>query len=211
MVSPAHDPDPAGGSCQRSGYGSLSGKSGARTGNFAVAAAWLSRAASLVFLDLLHRAELDRRNGLGRLLLNTQCLASQYSEQCSANKDPGAASDAGADRGNRPASNTTWVDPWVGGVELVHQPYRLVRRAGRLRVRGISLGAGAEGGMAGPCSAPGVRLATANQARQPVHGPIAFSLLILAGNIDRWSRRSGFAAGGGLRWPRRFAGTPVIA
>ena len=49
----------------------LVGQIGSADGNFAVAAAWLSRAASLVFLDLLHRARLDRRHG-------TRQIAAQY-------------------------------------------------------------------------------------------------------------------------------------
>ena len=145
----------------------LVGQIGRADGHFAVALAWLSRAATLVFLIYYTALDLIGGTGLGRLLLNTQCLASQYSKQCSANNRSGAASDAGADRGNCAASQHQLGRPlgWRG--RLVHQPDRLLRRVGRFRVRRIGPGAGTKGRMARPCPAPGVRLATASEPRQP--------------------------------------------
>ena len=67
----------------------LVGQIGSADGHLAAALAWLSRAATFVFLIYYTALDSIGGTGLGRLLLNTQCLASPYSEQCAANKDPG--------------------------------------------------------------------------------------------------------------------------
>jgi len=59
----------------------LVGQIGRADGHLAVALAWLSRAATLVFLIYYTALDSIGGTGLGRLLLNTQCLASQYSKQ----------------------------------------------------------------------------------------------------------------------------------
>jgi hypothetical protein len=69
-------------------------------GTAAVALAWLSRAATFVFLIYYTALDTIGGTGLGRLILNTQSL-----------KLPKEKLDAVAD-----VLNLTWKDPWVGGV-----------------------------------------------------------------------------------------------
>jgi hypothetical protein len=85
-------------------------------GRFAVALAWLSRAATWVFLIYYTALDSIGGAGLGRLLVNSQCLGSQYSKQCSANNDPGPPLTPDQIEGIARLLNTNWQDSWVGGV-----------------------------------------------------------------------------------------------
>jgi len=182
----------------------LVGQIGSADGNFAVAAAWLSRAASLVFLVYYTALDSIGGTGLGRLLLNTQCLASQYSGQCSANRDPGPPLTPEQIEGIARLLNTTWVDPWVGGVDsfISHIGSCAVLAASVFAASALALARKAEWPALVLLLAFGWQLQTSHASP---HGPIAFGLLILSAMWIRWSRRSGFAAGAALRWPRRFA------
>jgi len=69
-----------------------------------VALAWLSRAATFVFLIYYTALDTIGGTGLGRLMLNTQALAA--SGKLSPQQVDGVAQ----------VLNATWIDPWVGGV-----------------------------------------------------------------------------------------------
>ena len=73
-------------------------------GPAAVALAWLSRAATLVFLIYYTALDSTGGTGLARLILNTQNLAAQ------GKLTPDEV------RAVALVLDTTWVDPWVGGV-----------------------------------------------------------------------------------------------
>src|SRR5271165_3059414 len=66
--------------------------------------AWLSRIATFVFLIYYTALDSIGGSGLGRTILNTQSLASQG--KLTADQLNGVIN----------VLNTTWVDPWVGGV-----------------------------------------------------------------------------------------------
>src|SRR5271170_2959303 len=77
----------------------------AATTNFAVLTlAWLSRIATFVFLIYYTALDSIGGSGLGRTILNTQSLADQG--KLTADQVTGVVS----------VLNTTWIDPWVGGV-----------------------------------------------------------------------------------------------
>lgn len=73
-------------------------------GAAAVALAWLSRAATFVFLIYYTALDTIGGTGLGRLILNTQALAA--SGDLTQQQVDGVAL----------VLNKTWIDPWVGGV-----------------------------------------------------------------------------------------------
>jgi hypothetical protein len=73
-------------------------------GAIAMALAWLSRAATLVFLIYYTALDTIGGTGLGRLMINTKSLAAS-----------GDLSQLQVD-GVAKVLNATWVDPWVGGV-----------------------------------------------------------------------------------------------
>jgi hypothetical protein len=66
--------------------------------------AWLSRIATFVFFIYYTALDSIGGSGLGRTILNTQSLADQG--KLTADQVSGVAS----------VLNTTWIDPWVGGV-----------------------------------------------------------------------------------------------
>ncbi len=66
--------------------------------------AWLSRIATFVFLIYYTALDSIGGSGLGRTILNTQSLASQG--KLTSDQVNGVVT----------VLNTTWVDPWVGGV-----------------------------------------------------------------------------------------------
>jgi hypothetical protein len=174
-------------------------------GHFAVALAWLSRAATLMFLIYYTALDSIGGTGLGRLLLNTQCLASQYSKQCSANNDPGPPLTPEQVEGIARLLNTNWVDPWVGGVGS------FISHTGSYAVLATSVFAASALALARKVGWPAlVLLLSFGWQLQASHaspnGPIAFSLLILSALWIWWSGRSGYVAGVVLRWPWRSAG-----
>jgi len=182
----------------------LVGQIGRADGHLAVALAWLSRAATLVFLIYYTALDSIGGTGLGRLLLNTQCLASQYSKQCSANNDPGPPLTPEQIEGIARLLNTNWVDPWVGGVDS------FISQTGSSAVLAASVFAASALALARKAEWPALVLLLAfgwqlQVSHASPHGPIAFGLLILSALWIWWSKRSRFVAGGALRWPRRSA------
>ncbi|MGE3781517.1 MAG: hypothetical protein AB7H71_02080 [Alphaproteobacteria bacterium] len=173
-------------------------------GHFAVALAWLSRAATLVFLIYYTALDSIGGTGLGRLLINTQCLASGYSEQCSANNDSGPPLTPDQIEGIARLLNTNWVDPWVGGVDS------FISHAGSYAVLASSVFAASSLALARKIEWPALVLLLAfgwqlQTSHASPHGPIAFGLLILAALWSRWSERSAFISDRVVRWPRRSA------
>jgi hypothetical protein len=171
-------------------------------GRLAAAFAWLSRAATLVFLIYYTALDSIGGTGLGRLLLNTTCLASHNSEQCSANKVSGPPLTPAQIEGIARLLNTNWIDPWVGGVSS------FISLTGSYAVLASSVFAAAALALARKVGWPALVLLVAFgwelQVRHASpNGPIALSLLILSALWIWWSGRSGLAAGGPLRWPQR--------
>ncbi|HTZ90119.1 MAG TPA: hypothetical protein VMA71_07255 [Alloacidobacterium sp.] len=85
----------------------LAGLTAASTKAAVLVLAWLSRVATFVFLIYYTALDSIGGSGLGRTILNTQSLASQgklTADQVS---------------GVQTVLNTTWIDPWVGGVGSV--------------------------------------------------------------------------------------------
>jgi hypothetical protein len=136
-------------------------------GRFAVALAWLSRAATLVFLIYYTALDSIGGTGLGRLLLNTQCLASQYIAQCSPNKAAGLPLTPQQVDGIARLLDANCRDSWVGGVGS------FISLTGSYAVQAASVFAALALALARKAGWPalllfaGVRLATANKSRQP--------------------------------------------
>ncbi len=82
----------------------LAGLTDATTNIAVLALAWLSRIATFVFLIYYTALDSIGGSGLGRTILNVQSLADQG--KLTADQVTGVVS----------VLNTTWVDPWVGGV-----------------------------------------------------------------------------------------------
>jgi hypothetical protein len=140
------------------------------------ALAWLSRAATLVFL--LYYTALDSigGTGLGRLIINTAALSA--GGRLTADQVDGIAL----------LLNTTWVDPWVGGVDS------FISEAGSFAVLAASLFAAAALYLAGKAILPPLILLAAfgwelQTSHASPHGPIAFALLIAAALWMRWTQR----------------------
>jgi hypothetical protein len=143
-------------------------------GAAAVALAWLSRGATLVFL--IYYTDLDSTGGTGlaRLILNTQSLAE------TGRLTPGQV------EGVALVLNTNWVDPWVGGVGS------FVSLAGSWAVltAAVSAAAALYLGKRAPWPALvlllgfGWELFTSHASP---HGPIAFGLLIAAALWMWWA------------------------
>jgi hypothetical protein len=141
-----------------------------------VALAWLSRTATLVFL--LYYTALDSigGTGLGRLIINTTAL------------NAGGRLTADQVDGIALLLNTTWVDPWVGGVDS------FISKAGSLAVLAATLLAAAALYLAGKAALPPLFLLAAfgwvlQTSHASPRGPIAFALLIAAALWLRWARR----------------------
>ena len=138
--------------------------------------AWLSRGATFVFL--LYYTPLDSigGTGLGRLIINTTTLSADG--RLTVEQVDGIAV----------LLNTTWVDPWVGGVDS------FISETGSLAVLAASLFASAALYRAGKASVPPLILLVAfgwvlQTSHASPHGPIAFALLIVAAVWMRWGRR----------------------
>jgi hypothetical protein len=141
-----------------------------------VALAWLSRAATLIFL--LYYTALDSigGTGLGRLIINTGALSADG--RLTADQVDGIAL----------LLNTTWVDPWVGGMDS------FISETGSFAVLAASLLAAAALYLAGKAALPPlILLAAFGWILQTSHasprGPIAFALLIAAALWMWWARR----------------------
>jgi hypothetical protein len=141
-----------------------------------VALAWLSRAATLIFV--LYYTALDSigGTGLGRLIINTQALGA--SGRLTADQVDGIAL----------LLNTTWVDPWVGGVDS------FISEVGSFAVLTASLLAAAALYLTGKATLPPlILLATFGWVLQTSHasprGPVAFALLIVAALWMRLTHR----------------------
>jgi hypothetical protein len=141
-----------------------------------VALAWLSRTATLVFL--LYYTALDSigGTGLGRLIINTATLSADG--RLTADQVDGIAL----------LLNTTWVDPWVGGVDS------FISKVGSFAVLAASLFAAAALYLAGKAALPPLFLLAAfgwvlQTSHASPRGPIAFALLIAAALWMRWERQ----------------------
>ena len=181
----------------------LVGRIGGADGNFAVALAWLSRAATLVFLIYYTALDSIGGTGLGRLLLNTQCLA--YGTQCSANANPKPPLTPEQVEGIARLLDMNWVDPWVGGVGS------FISHTGSYAVLAASVFAASALALARKVGWPALVLLLAfgwelQTSHASPHGPIAFGLLIASTLWIWWSGRSGFVAAGAPAQTRRSAG-----
>jgi len=145
-------------------------------GNFTVALAWLSRAATLVFLICYTALDSIGGTGLGRLLINTQALVT--SGQLTPEQIRGVAL----------VLNRNWVDPWVGGVGS------LISETGSYAVLAAAAFAAAGLWLARKAPGPALALLLAfgwqlQSSHASPHGPIAFALLIAAALWIWWSAR----------------------
>ena len=144
-------------------------------GRAAAVFAWLSRAATLVFL--LYYTALDSigGTGLGRSLLNTQQLVG--AGRLTPEQVEGVAL----------LLNVDWVDPWVGGVGS------FISLTGSWAILAAAVFAALALYLAGTAWLPLVLLAAFGITLQISHaspyGPIAFTLLILAALSLWWSER----------------------
>ncbi len=154
----------------------LAGKVGERDGKAVLALAWLSRVATLVFLIYYTALDSIGGTGLGRLILTTQELAA--SGKLTPSQVEGVAL----------LLNTTWVDPWVGGVGS------FISLTGSWAVFVAALFAALALLIARKAPWPPLVVLVAfgwtlQMAHSAPHGPIAFSLLIVAALWIWWSER----------------------
>ena len=154
----------------------LVGRVGRADGYFAVALAWLSRTATLVFLIYYTALDSIGGTGLGRLLINTETLAT--SGQLTAEQIRGVAL----------VLNRNWVDPWVGGVGSV------ISETGSYAILAAAAFAAAGLWLAHKAPWPALALLLAfgwqlQTSHASPHGPIAFALLIAAALWIWWSAR----------------------
>ena len=143
-------------------------------GRVAVALAWLSRAAALVFLIYYTALDSIGGMGVGRLLLNTKALA--------ASGDQTPEQVAGVAR----VLDKTWADPWVGGVGSV------ISEAGSWALLAAAVSGALALFLSRKASWPALLLLLAfgwelQTSHASPHGPLAFGLLIAAA---LWIRRS---------------------
>jgi hypothetical protein len=145
-------------------------------GWIAVALAWLSRAATMVFLIYYTALDSIGGFGMGRLILETQALGA--SGQLTAQQVAGVVV----------LLDKIWVDPWVGGVGS------FVSKTGSWAVFAASVLAAAALLVTRKAPWPALILLVAfGYALQTSHaspnGPVAFVLLIVAALWMRWSAR----------------------
>jgi hypothetical protein len=145
-------------------------------GRLAAAFAWLSRAATLIFLIYYTALDSLGGTGLGRLLLDTRALtaAGELTPQQL--------------RGVALVLDRYWVDPWVGGVGSA------VSEAGSWAVLVGAVAAAAALFLSRKAPWPALVLLLAfgwqlQTSHASPHGPIAFALLIAAALWIRWSPR----------------------
>jgi hypothetical protein len=163
-------------------------------GRLAVALAWLSRAATMVFLVYYTALDSIGGTGLGRSLLDLEAL--QANGRLTSEGATGAAL----------LLDTVWVDPWVGGVGS------LVSEAGSFAVLAAAVFAAAALFLARKAALPALVVLLAfgwqlETSHASPHGPIAFALLIVSALWIRWSQRNsaGLTDAAARRPSRRFA------
>ncbi len=140
----------------------------------AVVLAWLSRVATFIFLIYYTALDSIGGSGLGRTIINTQTLASEG--KLTADQVSGVVL----------VLNTTWVDPWVGGVGSI------ISLTDSWSAFFAALFAALALLVAKKISWPPALLLAAfgwelQMSHTMPHGPIAFALLIIAGIWIRWS------------------------
>jgi hypothetical protein len=140
---------------------------GDANGVFPVTLAWLSRAATLVFLIYYTALDSIGGTGLGRLLINTEAMAA--SGQLTPEQVRGIAL----------LVNATWTDPWVGGVGS------LISETGSYAVLAAAVFSAASLWLARKAPWPPLVMLLAfgwqlQTSHASPHGPLAFSLLIVA-------------------------------
>lgn len=145
-------------------------------GMLAVTLAWLSRAATLVFLIYYTALDSIGGIGLGRLLLNTDALTA--SGQLTPEQVAGIAL----------LLNTTWTDPWVGGVGS------LISETGSYAVFAAAVFGATFLWLARKVPWPPIVLLIGfgwqlQTSHASPHGPVAFGLLIIAALWIWWSAR----------------------
>jgi hypothetical protein len=133
----------------------------------AVGLAWVARAATLVFLIYYTALDSTGGTGLARLILNTQSLAAAGRLTPEEVRAVGLVLD------------TTWVDPWVGGVGS------FISRAGSYAVLTAAVAAAAALFLSGRVPWPALLLLLGFgwqifTSHASPHGPIGFGLLIAA-------------------------------
>jgi hypothetical protein len=154
----------------------VAGKVNDADGTLASSLAWLSRAATLVFLVYYTALDTIGGTGLGRLLLNTNALA-----------EAGRLTSAQLE-GVALVLNTTWADPWVGGIGS------FISLAGSWAVLAAVVLAAAALLVARKAPWPPLLVLVAfgwqlNTSHASPHGPIAFALLIVAAVWLWWAER----------------------
>lgn len=143
----------------------LVGRINRAEGAMAFAAAWLSRVATFVFLIYYTALDSIGGSGLGRTILNTETLA--INGRLTPDQVDGIAL----------VLNTTWTDPWVGGVGS------FISETGSWAVFAAALFASLALFVARKVPWPPLVLLVAfgwelQTSHASPHGPIAFSLLI---------------------------------
>ena len=156
-------------------------------GAAAVAMAWLARAATLIFLIYYTALESIGGTGLARSIMNTQSLAA--GGRLTSEQVDGVAL----------VLNTTWIDPWVGGVGS------FISLTGSWAVLAAAIFAASALFLAKKAPWPALILLLAFgwqlfTSHASPHGPIAFSLLIVSALWIWWAGRRAFE--GNERKPR---------
>jgi hypothetical protein len=143
----------------------IAGRVDAPAGPTAVLLAWLSRAATFVFLIYYTALDSIGGFGLGRAILNTQRLAAEG--RLTAEQVDGVAL----------VLNTNWSDPWVGGVGS------MISLTGSWAAFVATVPLAIALGVAGAAPWPSLLLLVGfgwelQMSHTMPHGPIAFALLI---------------------------------
>jgi hypothetical protein len=145
-------------------------------GGAAVFFSWLSRLATFIFLIYYTALDSIGGSGMARAILNTENLANQG--QLTADQVKGVAL----------VLNTTWVDPWVGGVGSA------VSLTGSWAAFAATVFMAAALWLAGKAPWPPLLLLVGfgwelQMSHTMPHGPIAFSLLIVSAIWIWWANR----------------------
>jgi hypothetical protein len=155
----------------------LAARIGPSDGGLAVMLAWLSRAATFVFLIYYTALDAIGGFGLGRAMINTEALA--------------AAGRLTADQvaGVKLLLDTNWQDPWVGGVGS------FISLTGSWAVFTASLAAALALLRANKAPLSSLILLVGfgwelQTSHASPHGPIAFALLILSALLIWWAEAS---------------------